>query len=63
MQPYYTPASILAALTPETLTEHVAGLKAHLASRAADHPRLTGGAKASNSKVMNQLKREIAALG
>lgn len=63
MQPYYTPASMLTALTPEMLPAHVARLRAHLKSREADHAKLTGGCKASNSKVMNQLRREIAALG
>lgn len=64
MASLYSPASILAALSEAAdIHAHVAKLKTHLAEREANHARLTGGCKASNSKVINQLKREIATFG
>jgi hypothetical protein len=56
----YTHESILSSLAAEQIPAHVEQLKAHLASRKAAHVRLVGGCKSSNSKVMNQRKREIA---
>ena len=56
----YTPASIMAGIvSPEQVAAHVAQLRSHMAQRQADSSR-GGRANSSNTKVINQLAREIA---
>jgi hypothetical protein len=58
---FQTPPSILAMLAADQVPAHVEGLKAHLADRQHEEARY--GKRASNTKVMNRIKRELAHFG
>jgi hypothetical protein len=57
---FQTPASILAAMTPDQISAHMRKLTSHLNARQEEQAKY--GKRASNTKVMNRIKRELAAL-